>query len=766
MSNKRRRRSPPQAGPAILKGVQPQDPTKLLAQATPDQLQFLMHSNLALWAQYSGLEVDQRPFDFDKHRYLLPIYLASSPEMAWMKSAQMGATIYEVLRLLWFCRYHQVKAALYFPTADGVTKLAKDRLNPLIQSNAELAENLSDGDALGLKHITNIHGKTSSLYMLYLGGQASKDSVPLDIMGFDEVRLCDTNDIDQALERVSHSTYKYKMYVSTAGYPNQDIHSRFLRGDQQYWHVKCNCALLDTEVVVRRRGGTSPERLSLRSLREDDLWRDYQALSWNSRRSKWQYRDITHFHDNGKREVVSATFSNQQTVVFTPDHRFFTPSNAGYGPTYFGEKCLGDFVHGESVAVAIEIPDAESYANSDLRLRLGLGTTTLQSVEPAGLADVADITVDGNHNYVLADGGFLVHNCLDGFIPSECFPDCIIETNDRKVHLRCPKCKMVIQNAQNGQYIPHNPGADFPSFHVSQFISRFITPKEIWTHYNTALNKKEFYNAKLGKPFVDEENMPITDAVLESCVNTDTRWLYDAHLKDRRNCAMGVDQHGGNVYIAISQYSPSGKKRIVHLEIVDSTNPTYMEGGEQVTPFKRVHQLMKEWDVGMCVIDAMPNYNEAAELARTFKGRVFIAWYGGQEQKDMVLWHDRALLKQGIRRGSHSIKVKWQVSLNRYTSIDYALDEFVKRNVEMPHPDGLVQVARSDEGRWEADNICRTRFWLHLKSIVRQRTWIDESTGRYRMEWAQLGRDPHFVHAWNYCNIALERLKRRAIILM
>lgn len=588
--------SNPAKATTYAQGIRPLDVRKMLAQATPDQLSFLMRDNLALWAQYSGIEVDQRAFDFDHHRYLLPIYMCNAQEMSWMKSAQMGATIYEVLRLLWFCRYHQVKAALYFPTADGVTKLAKDRLNPIIKSNKELEDNLSDGDALGLKHIQNIHGRSSSLYMLYLGGTASKDSVPLDVLGFDEVRLCDTNDIDQALERVSHSTYKYRMYVSTAGYPNLDIHARFLRGNQQYWHVKCNC--------------------------------------------------------------------------------------------------------------------------------------------------------------------------LDGFIPSECFPDCIIETKKREVFLRCPKCKMIVRDPQNGNYVAHNPGADFPSFHISQFISKFITPKEIWTHYNTAINKKEFYNAKLGKPFVDEENVPITEEVLENSVNTDIRWLHDAHRKDRRNCAMGIDQHGGNVFVVIAQRANDGTKRIVHMEIVDSANPRYWENGKQVSPFKRVYELFREFDVGMCVIDAMPNYNEAAQLTRDFRGRCFVAWYGGQEQKDIALWHDRARVKEGIRKGSQNIKTKFQVSLNRYTSIDYALSEFVSRNVEMPHPDALVQVARSKEGRWEADNICRTTFWLHLKSIVRQKTWIDEQTGRYRMEWAYLGRDPHFVHAWNYCNIALERLKRQAIFVI
>jgi len=333
------------------------------------------------------------------------------------------------------------------------------------------------------------------------------------------------------------------------------------------------------------------------------------------------------------------------------------------------------------------------------------------------------------------------------------------------VYLRCPKCKYIIKNPQNGRYVEHNPGADYPSFHISQFISKYITPKEIWTHYNTSVNKKEFFNAKLGKPYVDAENVPITDDVLENCVNTDLHWLLNADRAEKKNCAMGVDQHGGNVYITIAKRKPDGKKRLAHLEIVDTENPQYWECGKPVSPFKRVHELMKDFDIGMCVIDAMPNYNEAADLCRAFPGRVFLAWYGGEQQKDLALWHDRAKMKQGIRRGSQKIKVKWQVSLNRYTCLDFAMSEFVDRNVEMPHPDALVQTCRNKQGRWETENICRTRFWLHLKSIVRNKKIIDEKTGRFKMEWTYLGLDPHFLHSWSYCNMALERLKRRAIIV-
>jgi len=590
---------PPANGqaPAFHQGIKPLDTHEMLRNATPEQLRMLTFSNFPLWAQYSGVEVDGRPFDFDNHRYLLPLYMEQEKEIVWMKSAQMGATIYEVLRLLWFCRYNTIKAGLYFPTQEGVMNLSKDRIGPLITSIPELrgaVEEAETKDALQLKHITNTNGKLSSLYMLYLGGKASKDSVPLDILAFDEVRLCNQQDIDQAIERVSHSTFKYKMYVSTAGYPYLDIHRRFLYGTQMYWHIKCACP--------------------------------------------------------------------------------------------------------------------------------------------------------------------------DGLIPSEVFPECIVDTG-KEVYLRCPRCKVRIHDAQNGRYIAHNPGGAYPSYHISQFISKFITPKEIWDFYNRTTHKKEFFNAKLGKPFVDEENVPVTDAVLQNCVNPELRWTKDEG-RHKGSFAMGVDQHGGNVYVVILRRAPDGKKQVVHLEIVDRDNPGYWEAGNPVTPFKRVYQLIREYNISMTVVDAMPNYNEATELARTFPGRVFVAWYGTEIQKDMAMWADRLKYKETIKRGSRQIKMKWQVVLNRYSSIDFTLSQFVKREIEMPHPDGLVQVMRNKDGRFAAEAICRQVYWTHLKGIVRQKEILDEETGKFKMVWVYLGQDPHFTHATNYATIAFERMKRQSIIVM
>ncbi len=565
---------------------------------SPAQLAQLQRENFSLWASTSGIEVDHKPFDFKRHKYLLPLYNDMSQEICLMKAAQMGATIWMLLRLLHFTLHNAAKACLYFPTQDGVGKLSKDRLKPLIASNATLAGSVMDTDTIGLKQI----GAKSSFYLQHMGGEATKDSTPFDMICFDEVRLLKPADIDQARERISHSEFKYVMQVSTAGFPGNDIHKVFLRGTQNYWHVKCNCR--------------------------------------------------------------------------------------------------------------------------------------------------------------------------DGFIPSDHWPDCVCPMADGSIYLQCPICKKKIVDTQDGQYIPHNPSANFPSYHISQFLSDYITLAEIWDNWQRTQNLKEFYNAKLGKPYVDEENQPVKDEELISCENSDLRWQKSkSKTGGKIQRAMGVDQMGGNNYAVISERHED-KKRIIHYEIIEDRNPIYMEADHKVSCFKRLYQLMKEFDIDLCLIDAMPNINEALDFARAFPKRVFVTWYvegsgGGAQGRDMVQWGDRPKDKMTVKRGGPKIKFKWTAILNRYMSIDFALSEIANRNCEWPVPETLIQVCRSMEsGLFEPMHLFRTHFYLHMKSMVRQKTIINDETGQFKMEWYQLGVDPHSVHAWNLCNIALERLIKQPMFTM
>ena len=145
-------------------------------------------------------------------------------------------------------------------------------------------------------------------------------------------------------------------------------------------------------------------------------------------------------------------------------------------------------------------------------------------------------------------------NCSDGVILSDVFPDCI--GNRRKkggiveYYYRCPHCGKENLDPQEGMYIPHNASSHIDSFHIHHMLSPTKTAKIVWERYITTDNMKEFYNAVLGKPYIDEDNIGLTPDELKACVNTDISWD-----SDKKNTCMGVDQRSGELHAS------SGKDR-------------------------------------------------------------------------------------------------------------------------------------------------------------------------------------------------------------
>ena len=541
-----------------------------------------------LWCLAHGAQVDNNPLEFENHRYLLPIYADQSNEVVMAKAAQLGATVWMLLRVLWWLWSHPGrKAGFYMPNKELVDNTSADRLTPLIKSVPPIAEIADLNDKLGLRKI----GK-SSFYLLHLGGKSAKDSVPLDYVSFDEIRLCSDKDIDQTLERISHSPYKMKLYSSTTGLPGSNIDLRFNMGTQYMWMAKCGCP--------------------------------------------------------------------------------------------------------------------------------------------------------------------------DGCNLPRVFPECVVPDDPRRpgeVYLRCPKCKYEIKSPQNGRYEAHNPGASYNSYHVSQLTSNFITTGEIWDFWKRTTNKQEFYNAKLGLPYVDAENMGVTMDILKSIVREDLPWA-EAN-KPETKTAMGIDQGAGYLMVTIADQKDN-HKRIRHVEIVEQHNPAYRgPEGEIVSPFNRAAELMKEYNVGIAVVDAMPSVNDALQFARQFPGRVFLAYYA--DGKEMVQWNDRSKYKETIRKAGPLLKFKHTATINRFSSLDFMFGELKSGSYVIPDPTRLRQMAYDEKTNQLVPTAPCERMFSHLCRLVKNWHETNEETGDGRWRWVYTGGDPHLAHSLNYCNIGLERLKRQTI---
>lgn len=368
--------------------------------------------------------------------------------------------------------------------------------------------------------------------------------------------------------------------------------------------------------------------------------------------------------------------------------------------------------------------------------------------------------------------------CSDGGVDLAAhWPNTIAVMRDGSVHYRCHRCGWKIDDPRVGNFVAQSPGVtERESYSVSGLLGPkwSIRPDLVWHKWQTSVNKQEFYNSMLGLPFIDIESQPVDEELLRSCVNAPGYPAYDgtgiawgAHLPQgharRRRCAMGIDQHASNCYAVIMRRGKDGKAELVHLEVIDSDNPRYFVNDAPVSPWVRVRELMHEYDVACCIVDAAPNWNESRQLATDFSRRVWCASYV-DSQADTVRWLDKRNQSEATIKGGRDLNLQWQVHLHRFRSLEETLSMFAQHKLLMPDPTTLVQTAFSLKNkRFEAEQTCISRFWLHLKSIAREKVNVDDDTGTFKMRWRNVNLDPHYCHALNFARIALERASKQPI---
>jgi len=346
--------------------------------------------------------------------------------------------------------------------------------------------------------------------------------------------------------------------------------------------------------------------------------------------------------------------------------------------------------------------------------------------------------------------------CRDGIILADRFPECVGERGALPAHRFlpkyfwiCPKCKEPILNPRDGQWVAASPNARADGWHIPQILSPRQTAEKIFLAFLRASDITEFYNSKLGIAHLSKDAQIVDRDTLRSTVNTDLRWL-----KTGVNCAMGVDQMFGFNCVVIRYRGPKDeatglfKSRLAHVEWILSDNP-----------WERTGELMEQFDVSCCVVDSMPNSNEALRFSKDFRGRVFLADYSYQAEKgeDICIWGDK-VQNDPNKKASDETKQKYRVRISRYHAILWNLMRYVNRLKEQPHERGLIMPVPNKRNEMEPTFICENVFWDHLCRVARRKEMIDEAQGKFKMVFENVGLDPHFLHSDLYAELALSRL--------
>lgn len=556
-----------------------------------------------------GLKVDGRPFKLDDRPAMAWIYdqIPSTEDEAYklvlvlMKCAQVGFTVMEMLATIYLgLRFAPSTVGMFLPDMNLAGLKSSERFMPIVRSvpsvHKLMTQESADGSGTkkGEGNVRTRRIGDSMFVFSWTSGRATTESIPMDILSFDEVQEMTLEQMEKTIERLSASNIRLVIMGSTANWPDSDIHHWFKRGSQQRFRSTC--------------------------------------------------------------------------------------------PDCGASKPLDDY-----------------------------------------------------------------------------FPNCIRYFQDIDAYRYvCAECGGIISDSQNGQWVADNPEADPPidlsipkrdrpwrirSIHFPQFLSPTISAGEIMSAYQTATDMKNFYNRKLGKPYLDPSQVPVTMEHLNQCV--DLGKAAGVSWKQRAKGAfMGVDQMGNYNVVVIKERLPDGRQATIHVEEVYSTDP-----------FARCSELMEAFGVAVAVVEINPNYNDAKRFANRHPGKVFICDSFGTVKEGMIAWGDTPKLDTSDRRTNTDERDRYTLRMDQYKCMQVSMaritgTQSIPPSCLFPDPQGLVQEV-IDKGVKQLAPVLPRAFTHFTKTaLVAEK---DEETNQFKRSVKKVGIDPHFSYANMLCDVAWAR---------
>lgn len=214
---------------------------------------------------------------------------------------------------------------------------------------------------------------------------------------------------------------------------------------------------------------------------------------------------------------------------------------------------------------------------------------------------------------------------------------------------------------------------------------------------------------------------------------------------------MGIDQMGRFNVVLIAERLPSGHMAMIHAEEIYADDP-----------FVRCDELIAQYGVSVCVVETLPNYNDAKRFAGRHRGKVFLANYGNM-QDEMMRWGD-AVPNSQDRKTAEEDRDRYTVTLDQYKCMQVAMSRIQRQQCVFADPQALVQEI-FEKGEQKTVAVLKDRVFLHFTrtALVAEK---DEEEKKYRRKVVKVGIDPHFSYAYMLLNVAWARAHGTATFIL
>lgn len=318
------------------------------------------------------------------------------------------------------------------------------------------------------------------------------------------------------------------------------------------------------------------------------------------------------------------------------------------------------------------------------------------------------------------------------------FPDCleirgehVTDIRCKESFLKCKECKQKLEHEDKPNFLSKakwvsTDGSSNPEvrgFYINQLYSFTITPEELAVaHFRgigDELAEKEFFNSKLGLPFISH-GAKVDDGMIDRAVERGGHSMDEERPRYAdRIITMGIDRGKWN-YAEITEWFYNDIGYDLNAKAIAKV--LYVMKFLEEDFDRVVDELMREWQVQACVLDADPGPNEARRFARRFPGHVWLCRY---------------------RRGQ------------------------VAKEISVSEEDGGAPIATVDRSNWLSASLGRfktnpSRILLprdipleyreHMKALTS--TYVRDENDEPRLDFVKTDPD-HFAHARTYSEIAL-----------
>lgn len=203
---------------------------------------------------------------------------------------------------------------------------------------------------------------------------------------------------------------------------------------------------------------------------------------------------------------------------------------------------------------------------------------------------------------------------------------------DGNVIRTCCHCGKQI-DPRLGEWVPMRPDIkDIIGFTIGHPSYPWMDLRNLLnTWENQSIDRANFIRLRLGRAYIEAENRLSVQEVYNCCGN------YGISSSETTTCYMGVDQGGSNkdlFHIVIGKKDDAKKGKIIYIGI---------EKG-----WFELDGLMKRYNIGRCVIDGLPNQEDARAFAKRFPGKVYLSYFS-EHQKGDYTWNEKDLTVTSYR---------------------------------------------------------------------------------------------------------------------